>query len=245
MGAQTKFTIPALSTNEAWKLYKDMARISNDTSHTSTDLYITQKTDATECGGLSVVIVTVAWALNDKDRHSWNSALQQLSRSLIKNIRRVKEKVFKSLELSYNYLESTRAKKCFLLYSLYPEDFDIPIEYLVRYGVGIELFEAVDSVNETRDRVHASIDELKKGYLLIDSEVKSYVKMHDVIRDVAMSIASKEEHSFMLEDNYTSELPKLPYSFYRGMKKLKALNMLNVYIEGSLPTLLSLTHWWT
>ncbi|KAL7194724.1 hypothetical protein ACSBR1_035043 [Camellia fascicularis] len=163
MGAQTKFTIPALSTNEAWKLFKDMARISNDTSHTSTDLYFTQKADATEYGGLSVAIVTVAWALKDKDRHSWNSALQQLSKSLVKNIRRVEEKVFKSLELSYNYLESTNAKKCFLLYSLYLEDFNIPIEYLVRYGVGIELFEAIDSVSETRDRVHAFIDELKKA----------------------------------------------------------------------------------
>ncbi|KAL7194703.1 hypothetical protein ACSBR1_035024 [Camellia fascicularis] len=199
MGAETKFTIPALSTNEAWKLFKDMARISNDTSHTSTDLYFTQKADATECGGLSVAIVIVAWALKDKDRHSWNSALQQLSKSLVKNIRRVEEKVFKSLELSDNYLESTNAKKCFLLYSLYLEDFNIPIEYLVRYGFGIELFEAVDSVSETRDRVHAFIDELKKGYLLMDSEVKSYVKMHDVIRDVAISIASKEEHSFMLD----------------------------------------------
>ncbi|CAL5351714.1 unnamed protein product [Camellia sinensis] len=281
MGAQTKFTIAALSTNEAWKLFKDMAGIFNDTSHTSTDLYFTQKAVATECGGLPVAIVTVARALKDKDRHSWDSALQQLSRSLVKNFRGVEEKVFKSLEMSYNYIESTEAKKCFLLCSLYPEDFNIPIEDLVRYGVGIEWFEAVDSVGEARDRVHAFIDDLKKGYLLMDGEVKSYVKMHDVIRDVAISIASREEHSFMvrcdkalkewpekerhknyavismrctgiswlpdnlefpklhllqLEDNYASKLPKLPYSFYRGMKKLKALNMLNAYIEGSLPT---------
>ncbi|THF98242.1 hypothetical protein TEA_014494 [Camellia sinensis var. sinensis] len=281
MGAQTKFTIAALSTNEAWKLFKDMAGIFNDTSHTSTDLYFTQKAVATECGGLPVAIVTVARALKDKDRHSWDSALQQLSRSLVKNFKGVEEKVFKSLEMSYNYIESTEAKKCFLLCSLYPEDFNIPIEDLVRYGVGIEWFEAVDSVGEARDRVHAFIDDLKKGYLLMDSEVKSYVKMHDVIRDVAISIASREEHSFMvrcdkalkewpekerhknyavismrctgmswlpdnlefpelhllqLEDNYASKLPKLPYSFYRGMKKLKALNMLNAYIERSLPT---------
>ncbi|GMP85122.1 hypothetical protein CsSME_00038408 [Camellia sinensis var. sinensis] len=105
--------------------------------------------------------------------------------------------------------------------------------------------------------------------------------MHDVVRDVAISIASREEHSFLvrcddalkewpekerhknyavislrctgtsklpdnlefpklyllrLEDNHASNLPNLPDSFYGGMKELKALSMLNVYIEGSLPT---------
>ncbi|KAI8004045.1 putative disease resistance protein [Camellia lanceoleosa] len=152
--------------------------------------------------------------------------------------------------------------------------------YLVRYGVGIEMFEAIDSVNEARDRVHAFVDDLKKGYLLMDGE-QGCVKIHDVVRDVAISIASREEHSFMvrcdealkewpekerhknyavislrctgmsklpdnlefpklhllrLEDNYASKLPNLPDSFYGGMKELKALSMLNVYIKGSLPT---------
>ncbi|KAL7170109.1 hypothetical protein ACSBR2_035041 [Camellia fascicularis] len=168
-----------------------------------------------------------------------------------------------------------------LLCSLYAEDFNIPIEDIVRYGVGIELFEAIDRVKEARDRVYDFVDDLKKGYLLMDGEREGCVKMHDVVRDVAISIASREEHSFMvrcdealkewpekerhknyavislrctgmsklpdnlefpklhllrLEDNYASYLPNLPDSFYGGMKELKALSMLNVYIEGSLPT---------
>ncbi|KAL7170118.1 hypothetical protein ACSBR2_035050 [Camellia fascicularis] len=40
-------------------------------------------------------------------------------------------------------------------------------------------------------------------------------------------------HLLRLEDSYASELPD---SFYGGMKELKALSMLNVNIEGSLPT---------
>ncbi|XP_028064727.1 disease resistance protein At4g27190-like [Camellia sinensis] len=262
-----------------------MAGISNNTSHTSTDLYITQKKVADECGCLPIAIVTVARALKGKDEQSWNSALLQLRKSMVKNIREVEEIVFKSLELSYNFLGSREIKECFLLCSLYAEDFNIPIEDLVRYGVGIEMFEAIDSVKEARDRVHAFVDDLKKGYLLMDSEQEGCVKIHDVVRDVAISIASREEHSFMvrcdealkewpekerhknysvislqctgmsklpdnlefpklhllrLEDNYgynyASELPNLPDSFYGGMKELKALSMLNVYIEGSLPT---------
>ncbi|KAI7996266.1 Disease resistance protein [Camellia lanceoleosa] len=281
MNAQKKFTLDVLTEEEAWNLFEEMAGISNDTSHTSTDLYITQKKVADECGCLPIAIVTVARALKDKDRHSWNSALLQLRKSMVKNIRGVEEKVFKSLELSYDFLGSREIKECFLLCSLYTEDFDIPIEDIVRYGVGIELFEAIDSVKEARERVHDFVDDLKKGYLLMDGEKVGCVKMHDVVRDVAISIASREEHSFMvrcdealkewpekerhknyavislrctgtskllddlefpklyllrLEDNHASNLPNLPDSFYGGMKELKALSMLNVYIEGSLPT---------
>ncbi|CAL5419953.1 unnamed protein product [Camellia sinensis] len=281
MNAQKKFTLDVLTEEEAWNLFEEMAGISSDTSHTSTDLYITQKKVADECGCLPIAIVTVARALKDKDRHSWNSALLQLRKSMVKNIRGVEEKVFKSLELSYDFLGSREIKECFLLCSLYAEDFNIPLEDLVRYGVGIELFEAIDSVAEARDRVHAFVDDLKKGYLLMDGGRDGCVKMHDVVRDVATSIASREEHSFMarcdqalkewpekerhknyavislrctgtsklpdnlefpklyllrLEDNHASNLPNLPDSFYGGMKELKALSMLNVYIEGSLPT---------
>ncbi|XP_028080577.1 disease resistance protein At4g27190-like isoform X2 [Camellia sinensis] len=318
MNAQRKFTVEVLTKEEAWNLFEEMAGISNDTSHTSTDLYMTQKKVADECGCLPIAIVTVARALNDKERHSWNSALLQLRKSMVKNIREVEEKVFKSLELSYDFLGSREIKECFLLCSLYAEDFNIPIEDLVRHGVGIELFEAIDSVDEARDRVHAFVDDLKKGYLLMDGERKGCVKMHDVVRDVALSIASKKEHSFMvrcddalkewpekerhknyavislqcigmseLPDNLefpelhllrlekgsvpnlpdsfyrgkeellknlilpnlpdslyggmeellkNLRLPNLPDSFYGGMKELKALSMLNLYIEGSLPT---------
>ncbi|XP_028069400.1 disease resistance protein At4g27190-like isoform X3 [Camellia sinensis] len=281
MNAQKKFTVEVLTEEEAWNLFQEMAGISNHTSHTSTDLYITQKKVADECGCLPIAIVTVARALKGKDEQSWNSALLQLRKSMVKNIREVEENVFKSLELSYNFLGSREIKECFLLCSLYAEDFNIPIEDLVRYGVGIEMFEAIDSVNEARDRVHAFVDDLKKGYLLMDGEQEGCVKIHDVVRDVAISIASREEHSFMvrcdealkewpekerhknyavislrctgmsklpdnlefpelhllrLEDNYASKLPNLPDSFYGGMKELKALSMLNVYIKGSLPT---------
>ncbi|GMP85121.1 hypothetical protein CsSME_00038408 [Camellia sinensis var. sinensis] len=281
MDAEKKFTVEVLTEEEAWNLFEEMAGISKDTSHTSTDLYITQKKVADECGCLPIAIVTVARALKDKDRQSWNSALLQLRRSMVKNIRGVEEKVFKSLELSYNFLGSREMKECFLLCSLYAEDFNIPIEDLVRYGVGIEMFEATDTVNDARDRVHGLVDDLKKAHLLMDSERQGCVKMHDVVRDVAISIASREEHSFLvrcddalkewpekerhknyavislrctgtsklpdnlefpklyllrLEDNHASNLPNLPDSFYGGMKELKALSMLNVYIEGSLPT---------
>ncbi|KAH7843081.1 hypothetical protein Vadar_012439 [Vaccinium darrowii] len=53
-------------------------------------------------------------------------------------------------------------------------------------------------MGEARDRVHVHLDLLKKCFLLMDGPSNEYVKMHDVIRDVAISIASRKEHSFLV-----------------------------------------------
>ncbi|KAH7848119.1 hypothetical protein Vadar_034018 [Vaccinium darrowii] len=76
---------------------------------------------------------------------------------------------------------------------------DIPKEAIVRYGIGLELFGSIDSVGEARDIVHVHIDHLKKCFLLMDGRSDGFVQMHDVIRDLAISIASREEHSFMVK----------------------------------------------
>ncbi|KAL7194723.1 hypothetical protein ACSBR1_035042 [Camellia fascicularis] len=219
MGTHKNFEIGVLHKEEAWNLFKEMAEISDEGTSHPTGLQLTQMAVAKECGGLPIAIATVWRALRCKNKYSWDSALEQLRKSLVKNISGVDEKVFKSLELSYDSLDSDEAKKCFLLCSIYPEDFDIPIEDLVRYAIGIELFERIDSVHQARNRVHFLVDDLKKCYLLMESKNEEYplmgnknvecIKMHDVVRDVAISIASREEHSIVVRcDEVLKEWPK-------------------------------------
>ncbi|KAI8023403.1 Disease resistance protein [Camellia lanceoleosa] len=252
MGAQQKFTVEVLPKEEAWNLFKEIAGISNDPSPT-TDLHCTQIEVANECGGLPIAIVTVGRALRAKVQSSWDSALCQLRKSIVTNIRGVDEKVFKSLELSYNYLESNEAQKLFLFCSLYPEDFDIPIEDLVGYGIGLELFKGTDTIGEARDIVHDVIDYLKKCYLLIDSERTECVKIHDIIRDVAISIASREEHSFMVRcDKALEDWPEkdqlknyvvisLKLNGMHGLPGLEfpKLQLLNLDCNAGLPSIFS------
>ncbi|CAL5351723.1 unnamed protein product [Camellia sinensis] len=209
MDTQKNFKVGVLHEEEAWSLLKEMAGISDKGTSHPTNLQLTQMAVAKECGGLPIAIVTVGRALKGKGKPSWGSALEQLQKSIVNNIKGVYEKVFKSLELSYNFLESKEAKKCFLLCSLYPEDFAIPIEDLVRYAIGIELFERIDSVHQARDSVYSIVEDLKTCYLLMESENVECIKMHDVIRDVAISIASREEHSIVVRcDEVLKEWPK-------------------------------------
>ncbi|KAI8534283.1 hypothetical protein RHMOL_Rhmol10G0078300 [Rhododendron molle] len=206
MGAKRKVQVQVLPREEAWNLFRETAEISEDNTNYQ---YSIKREVANECGGLPIAILTVGRALNGKGESSWRSALAQLRKSIGENIRGVEENVFRHLEWSYNNLESEEAKRCFLLCSLFQEDYDIKVEDIVRYGIGLKLFKRIDSVGEARDRVCAHVDHLKKCFLLMDGTDDRCVKMHDVVRDVAISIASREEHSFMVRcDEALKEWPE-------------------------------------
>ncbi|KAK7840921.1 putative disease resistance protein [Quercus suber] len=59
--------------------------------------------------------------------------------------------------------------------------------------VGQRLFTKIDTVAEARNRFHAILKNLIRSFLLLDSEEgEQFVKMHDVVRDVATSIAENQ-----------------------------------------------------
>ncbi|KAF2290918.1 hypothetical protein GH714_016677 [Hevea brasiliensis] len=228
MESEKNFAVDVLTKDEAWDLFREMAGISidQDLRHTATEI-------ADECGGLPLAIVTIAKGLKNKGRIKWDDMLQQLKNS---NLQGVSRDVFSRIELSYKLLEAEEAKSCFLLCSLFPEDFDILVEDLVRYGMGLRLFKNVDKVHHARTRVYNLIDELKESFLLLEGDGHDYVKMHDIVRDVAISIASRDKqwHTDQLNDLEYPKLellqiwddrwsPGLPNIVCEGMKELKVL----------------------
>jgi hypothetical protein len=80
-----------------------------------------------------------------------------------------------------------------LLCCLFPEDYNIPIEDLTRYAVGYELHQDVESIGDARKRVYVEVKKLKACCMLLVTETEEHVKMHDLVRDVAIQIASSKE----------------------------------------------------
>ncbi|KAF5445097.1 hypothetical protein F2P56_034175, partial [Juglans regia] len=188
------FRVDLLSEEEAWNLFVEMT---GDCVNSS-DLISIAKQVAKECAGSPLAIATVGGALSNKsDKNEWKAALQQLKMSIPQNING-QLKVYSNIEFSYNYLESDEAKSCFLLCCLYPEDYDVPIENLVRYGVAKRFLKGLGTVEQTRVLVHTIVKNLRRSNLLLDSNEKECVKMHDVVRDVDISIASRDENGFMV-----------------------------------------------
>ncbi|XP_043810325.1 disease resistance protein At4g27190 isoform X2 [Manihot esculenta] len=194
--SQKNFLMKVLNDEEALVLFKETA--GDSIGH---DLLDTVKEIVNECKGLPIAIVTLSKALKNKSKHIWNDVLRQLKNSKLEDISGMKTKVFSAIELSYNYLEDEEAKSCFLLCSLFPEDFNILVEDLLEFGMGLRLFKDVEYVHEGRDRIYKLIDMLKGSNLLLEGDDKrnESVKMHDLVRDVAISLASRNKQWHTLQ----------------------------------------------
>ncbi|XP_068339689.1 probable disease resistance protein At4g27220 isoform X1 [Pyrus communis] len=197
MGSQPIIAVPTLTTEESRELFREMVGASFD----DPDLRSIAKKVVNECGGLPIAIVTVGKALEKKNKREWDDALNQQRNSTPVNIPGVNDKVYSSIKWSYDILESDEARSCLLLCCLFPEDYDIPIEYLVRYGWGRRYFSNCSTLEDTRNRVQSLVAQLQRRFLLIDSDVSEATKMHDVVRDVAISIASRDSHGFLIRSH--------------------------------------------
>nr|POE70619.1 disease resistance protein [Quercus suber] len=76
------------------------------------------------------------------------------------------------------------------------EDYNIPMEELTRYAMGLEEDEDFHSLDEARSQVRAAINSLKDSSLLLEGSRKEFVKMHDMVRDIGLWITSKGENEF-------------------------------------------------
>ncbi|KAJ0889652.1 putative AAA+ ATPase domain, P-loop containing nucleoside triphosphate hydrolase [Helianthus annuus] len=193
MSTQRNFHMDVLSQVESWNLFKKMA---GDTVESS-DLNPIATKVAKRCSGLPLAIVTVARALRHRSKYAWRDALRQLKSSTSNDVKGVYANVFASLELSFNFLKDEETKACFLLCSLFKEDLDISVEFLVRYGIGLRLFQDVHTLEEARDRVHTIVENLKACCLLLDSDVEDCFRMHDVTRDFLLSVACRGLYIFL------------------------------------------------
>ncbi|CAL5394574.1 unnamed protein product [Camellia sinensis] len=181
---------------EAWALFKMKAGNSVD----SPELHDIADAVCKECGGLPVAILAVGAALKDKKKYVWEDVLDQFKDSMLKNIAGIDPKVYASLKLSYDRLESSDAKSCFLLCCFFPEDTNISIEVLARHCIARSLLgQNTNTLRRASRRVLTVVDILKDACLLLEGKYENFVKMHDVIRDVAVSIAKDDGKEILVK----------------------------------------------
>ncbi|CAL5411995.1 unnamed protein product [Camellia sinensis] len=161
-----------LSKKDSWDLFKK--NVGDDVD--SNVLTVVANEVCKECGGLPITLVTVGSAMKGKDDPTlWDEAARELRKSMPTNI------------------EDEEAKAYFLLCSLFPEDHNILIEDMVQYGMGLRVFKKIDTVHEARGRAKSVTVNLIASCLLLACDNKQdCIKMHDVVRDVAIDIGSKK-----------------------------------------------------
>ncbi|KAF7842586.1 putative disease resistance protein [Senna tora] len=215
------------------------------------------------CGGLPVAIEAIAKSLNSEPLQVWkdtSTALQNFDPMLYDDVvDGAMKKAYKCLKLSYDNLKDEKAQKLFLLCSLFPEDFEIPVELLSRIAIGLGLFGEVDEYKKARRQVREVKRKLVDSSLLLEDEKEENVKMHDLVHDVAIKIADKviqvvRNSKTTLKENvqfsfwidgfpncfegskleiliiFITSFVEFPDSLFEGLKKLRVL-VINSEVE--------------
>ncbi|KAL8128046.1 hypothetical protein AgCh_014839 [Apium graveolens] len=188
--------IKILSPDEALNLFKKA--VGADTINSLQDKSLVQKV-CDECGDLPLIIQAVGEALKDEDQDLWKDAHDQLRKGKFEKIDGIDGQVYKCIKLSIDKLKQRDAKSCLFLCSFFHEDANIDtecnMEMLIQLATGSQL------IPEGRSRILAMVQSLKKSSLLLDSGTfyHNETKVHDIIRDVARSVAVSDSNYAFLQ----------------------------------------------
>ncbi|XP_058075720.1 disease resistance protein At4g27190-like [Magnolia sinica] len=156
METQVNIKVDLLSSGESWKLFKEKA---GDVVDLPT-VYTTAKEVLKECGGLPLAIITLGRALRGvRNPEVWNNALSQLKKSAPSDVEGM-SKVYQSIKISYECLRPD-LRPGFLFCGLFPEDYDIDVDRMIRYWKGEGFLEDAGSLEETINRGQSWVEELK------------------------------------------------------------------------------------
>ncbi|KAK3163049.1 hypothetical protein QOZ80_1BG0096930 [Eleusine coracana subsp. coracana] len=191
MGADRTIYVECLNEENSWQLFKEKA--TEDVINSDARIEKLAKEVAEECRGLPLALATLGRAMSTKKTyHEWALALSYLKKSRICEVPNMGNvgHINTRLKLSYDYLQDKQIKECFLCCSLWPEGYSIWKVELIDCWMGMGLIE-YDTIEEAYDKGYSIIEYLKNACLLETGYLDdTEVKLHDIIRDLALWISS-------------------------------------------------------
>ncbi|GLT96098.1 hypothetical protein SLE2022_137450 [Rubroshorea leprosula] len=195
------------------------------------DLESTLKDIVDECDGLPLALITVAGSLKEiSESRLWSVALNQL-RECKRNVAGTDDAdAFQILKFSYDRLKNQQIQYCFLYCALYPEDYKIPKEKIIENWIDEGFIDEKESRQSMKDDGYGILKKLEDNSLLelIEDVVsRDCVRMHDLVRDMALDITRMSPRFLVEAGKSLKELPER-VNCAEGVEKV---SLMHNYIE--------------
>ncbi|KAK8273161.1 hypothetical protein V6Z12_D11G387600 [Gossypium hirsutum] len=185
--------LKGLSDDDAWSLFKRIAFEQGYADSTNSAFVEVGRQISGRCGGVPLAIRTIAGTLSlKKTANEWHS----FKENELAKISQIEGEILPALKLSYDHLPF-HLKHCFAYCRLYPKDYRIRVQALVQLWIAQGF---IKQLNQSQ-----SLEEIGFGYFkdLVERSFFQEVgerypwegltcKMHDLMHDVAESVAGME-----------------------------------------------------
>lgn len=214
--------IQPLSTDEGWELFRRVVFRGDPAPDRNTEDIAREI--ALECKGLPLAVNVVAAAMIGKTCLSeWELALAQMKTvdpAFPTTYIGVDAQLYQRLKWSYNHLPDSNLKNCFLYCAMFREDEEINVDRLVEMWIAeglVKSRKATYLMDTGRSYVKLFVDRClievwdSEANLFSrkwnwDTDMK-YIKIHDVLRDMAIYISEKEENCFFRAGQNMDKFP--------------------------------------
>ncbi|XP_074288981.1 uncharacterized protein LOC141614124 [Silene latifolia] len=188
--------VGVMDTNESTELFKSQAGNKVDVG----EYKVVVERLLSNCGGLPLAIVATANSLKDKGLTSWEKFADDMEKPISSQVNSDYRQIYSILHTSYKFIEVDEKRIFFLLACLSPLGSSVSVKSLVRYGIGLNMFQYVNKLCEAIEQADKWSSELVLSSMLLEDDVKGSVKIHDIVRAFGISFAAKEEgHAIMVE----------------------------------------------
>ncbi|KAG7658060.1 P-loop containing nucleoside triphosphate hydrolase [Arabidopsis suecica] len=198
MGDHEPMQVNCLKPDVAWELFKN--KVGDNTLRSDPVIVELAREVAQKCRGLPLALSVIGETMASKTMvQEWEHAIDVLTRSAAE-FSNMGNKILPILKYSYDSLGDEHIKSCFLYCALFPEDGHIYNEKLIDYWI-CEGFIGEDQViKRARNKGYEMLGTLTRANLLTKVGTK-HVVMHDVVREMALWIASdfgKQKENFVV-----------------------------------------------
>ncbi|KAL1211009.1 putative disease resistance protein [Cardamine amara subsp. amara] len=187
MRADVEMEVQCLTPDDALDLFRKKVGEITLRSHPSiSELAIVR---AKKCHGLPLNVIGEAMSYK-RTIQEWHHAIDILTSNAVQ-FSEMEDEILLILKYSYDNIKGQHVKSCLLYCALFPEDGRISKRELIEYWICEGIIEDNEGMERAENKGYEIIGSLVRSSLLMEEETNK-VYMHDVVREMALWIASDQ-----------------------------------------------------